>query len=254
MKTIFITGAASGIGHALAASFIGQPVKLVLTDIDLERLQASTQEIIAEHDCLLMAMDVTNPEQINLAVAAAIERFGRIDALISNAGVQHIAPLHELEYEDWQRVMRIHLDGAFLTTRACLPHMYQQGEGCVIYMGSVHSKEASPLKAPYVAAKHALLGLCKSVAVEGAEHGVRSHVICPGFVKTPLAEKQIPEQAATLGISEEEVVKRVMLGKTVDTEFTSYAEIAELTQFLINQQSLGLTGQSFMVSHGWHMQ
>jgi 3-hydroxybutyrate dehydrogenase len=149
----------------------------------------------------------------------------------------------------------IHLDGAFLTTRAALKHMYRDNRGgTVIYMGSVHSHEASPLKCAYVAAKHGLLGLARVVAKEGGEHNVRSHVICPGFVRTPLVDKQIPEQARELGISEEEVVRRVMLGGTVDGVFTTVEDVAETALFLCAFPSTALTGQSFVVSHGWYMQ
>jgi 3-hydroxybutyrate dehydrogenase len=152
-------------------------------------------------------------------------------------------------------MLAVHLDGAFLTTRACLRHMYAKGRGgSVIYIGSVHSKEASKLKAPYVAAKHGLIGLAKTVAKEGAEHGVRANVICPGFVRTPLVDKQIPEQAAALGMSEDEVIRNVMLKETVDGEFTTLDDVARCAAFVAGFQSNALTGQSLVVSHGWSMQ
>ena len=175
--------------------------------------------------------------------------------LVSNAGIQHIAPVVELALDQWRKLLAIHLDGAFLTTRACLRHMAHSGRGgSIIYMGSVHSKEASPLKAPYVTAKHGLIGLCKVVAKEGAAHGVRANVVCPGFVRTPLVEKQIPEQAKELGISEQEVIKNVMLKETVDGEFTTTEDVAEVTLFLAAFPTNALTGQSIVVSHGWFMQ
>jgi 3-hydroxybutyrate dehydrogenase len=146
------------------------------------------------------------------------------------------------------------LDGAFLTTRAALRQMYKQGGGSIIYMGSVHSKEASMLKAPYVTAKHGLIGLAKVVAKEGAKHGVRANVICPGFVRTPLVDKQIPEQADKLGISQEAVIKDVMLKETVDGEFTTLQDVAEAALFFAAFDSNALTGQSLIVSHGWFMQ
>ena len=150
-------------------------------------------------------------------------------------------------------MLAIHLDGAFLTTKACLKHMYARGRGSVIYMGSVHSKLASPLKAPYVTAKHGLIGLCKVVAKEGAAHGVRANVICPGFVRTPLAEKQIPEQMATLGLTEEQVVAS-MLKDTVDGEFTTVEDVAGAALFFAAAKTNAMTGQSLVVSHGWFMQ
>src|SRR5689334_25075917 len=151
-------------------------------------------------------------------------------------------------------MLAIHLDGAFLTTRAALRHMYKKNGGSIIYMGSVHSKEASVLKAPYVTAKHGLIGLAQTIAKEGAAHKVRANVICPGFVRTPLVEKQIPEQAKELGISEEDVIKKVMLKETVDGEFTTVDDVAEVALLFAAFPSNALTGQSLVVSHGWFMQ
>ena len=151
-----------------------------------------------------MAVDVTDEAQVDAAVQAGIKAFGNIDILISNAGIQIVHPIEEFSFAEWKKLLAIHLDGAFLTTRACVRQMIASKKGgSIIYMGSVHSKEASVLKAPYVTAKHGLIGLAKTVAKEGAKHNIRANVICPGFVRTPLVEKQIPEQAKTLGISEE---------------------------------------------------
>jgi 3-hydroxybutyrate dehydrogenase len=200
-------------------------------------------------------MDVTSERAVNDGVAAVVAAFGGVEVLVSNAGIQIVHPIEEFSYQEWKKMLAIHLDGAFLTTRACLPHMYGSGRGgSIIYMGSVHSKEASVLKAPYVTAKHGLIGLAKGVAKEGAKHGVRANVICPGFVRTPLVEKQIPEQAKTLGISEQDVVKKVMLKDTVDGEFTTVADVAEVALLFASFPSNALTGQSLVVSHGWFMQ
>ncbi len=175
---------------------------------------------------MAVAMDVTDEEQVEFGVGTTMAAWGRVDILVSNAGIQHIDPLVELSLANWRKVLAVHLDGAFLTTRACLRHMYAARSGSIIYIGSVHSKVASPLKAPYVAAKHGLIGLCKAVAKEGAEYGVRANVICPGFVRTPLVERQIPQQAKALGLSEEDIVKKVMLKDTVDGEFTTTQDVA----------------------------
>jgi 3-hydroxybutyrate dehydrogenase len=254
-KVALITGAASGIGKKIAEVFAQEGAKIVIADLDFEKAKLTATEIErAGGKALAVAMDVSNEEQVNEAVKNAIQHYGRIDILISNAGIQHIDPIDKLSYSNWKKILSIHLDGAFLTTRACLSNMYEHGNGCVIYIGSVHSKLASVLKAPYVSAKHALIGLCKVVAKEGAEHGVRSNVICPGFVRTPLVDKQIPEQAKTLGISEAEVIKKVMLKDTVDGEFTTVMDVAEVALFLAAFESNALTGQSFVVSHGWFMQ
>ena len=149
----------------------------------------------------------------------------------------------------------MHLDGAFLTTRACLRHMIRQGRGgSVLYIGLGPLGRGVAAQAPYVAAKHGLIGLARLVAKEGAAHGIRANVICPGFVRTPLVDRQIPEQARELGITEDEVVKKVMLRETVDGEFTTTEDIAEVAVFFAAFPSLALTGQSLVVSHGWHMQ
>ncbi len=199
-------------------------------------------------------MDVTDEASVQHGVDEVARRFGRIDILVSNAGNQIVHPLEEFPFEDWKKVLAIHLDGAFLTTKACLKHMYARKRGSVIYMGSVHSKEASPLKAPYVTAKHGLIGLCKVLAKEGAKHGVRANVICPGFVRTPLAEKQIPEQMAALGLTREQVIRDVMLKDTVDGEFTAIEDVAAAALFFAAAKSNAMTGQSLVVSHGWAMQ
>jgi 3-hydroxybutyrate dehydrogenase len=254
-RPALITGAASGIGKDIALLFAREGANVAIADLDGKAAQATASQIGASGGRAIgIAMDVTDEAAVSKGVAAMVEAFGGVEILISNAGIQIIHPLEEFSYGDWKKMLAIHLDGAFLTTRACLPHMYKAGRGSVIYMGSVHSKEASPLKAPYVAAKHGLIGLAKVLAKEGAAHGVRANVICPGFVRTPLVEKQIPEQAKTLGISEEDVVKKVMLKETVDGEFTTTDDVAQAALFFASFPTNALTGQSLVVSHGWFMQ
>jgi 3-hydroxybutyrate dehydrogenase len=255
-KVAIVTGAASGIGKEIARTFIAEGAKVVIADLNQAGAEATAAELGgADKRALGVAADVTNEAQVEAAVARTIAVFGRIDILVSNAGIQIVAPLDQFEFAKWKLLLAIHLDGAFLTTRAVLRQMYKQGTGgSIIYMGSVHSKEASVLKAPYVAAKHGLEGLAKVVAKEGAAHGVRCNVICPGFVRTPLVEKQIPEQAKELGISEEAVIKTVMLKDTVDGEFTTVEDVAQTALFFAAFNSNALTGQSLVVSHGWFMQ
>jgi 3-hydroxybutyrate dehydrogenase len=255
-KVAVVTGAASGIGKQIAKTYVDHGAKVAIADLDLGAAQAVAREFDPSGERVLaVAMDVTNEEQVDAGIDQVAERFGGIDVLVSNAGIQIVAPVDQFKFPDWKKMLAIHLDGAFLTTRACLKRMYAQGRGgTVIYMGSVHSKEASVLKAPYVAAKHGLVGLAKVVAKEGAAHGVRANVICPGFVRTPLVEKQIPEQAKELGISEEDVVKKVMLKETVDGEFTTVDDVAQTALFLATFPTNALTGQSIVVSHGWFMQ
>ncbi len=255
-KVAIITGSASGIGKEIALEYAREGARVVIADLALDAA-TKTAEAIAQNGgtALAVAMDVSNEEQVDAAVAKVIAAYGSIDILISNAGIQIISPIVDLSYDNWKKLLAIHLDGAFLTTRACMREMVKTGKGgTIIYMGSVHSHEASVLKAPYVAAKHGLLGLAKVVAKEGAKDNIRANVICPGFVRTPLVDKQIPEQAKVLNISEDEVIKKVMLKDTVDGEFTTTHDVAQTAIFLAAFPSNALTGQSIVVSHGWYMQ
>jgi 3-hydroxybutyrate dehydrogenase len=254
-KVAVVTGAASGIGKEIALLFAREGAKVAIADLDQQAAEATARELDASGKRAIgVAMDVANEDQVEAGIAKVIDTFGAIDVLVSNAGIQIVAPVVEFEFAKWKKLLAIHLDGAFLTTRAALRQMYKQNSGTIVYMGSVHSKEASVLKAPYVTAKHGLIGLAKVVAKEGAAHGVRANVICPGFVRTPLVDKQIPEQAKELGISEQDVIKKVMLKETVDGEFTTVDDVAETALFLASFGSNALTGQSIVVSHGWFMQ
>jgi 3-hydroxybutyrate dehydrogenase len=253
-KVAVVTGAASGIGKEIARLFAREGAKVVVADHNAKGADAVAQEIGA-HCAVGIPVDVSDEAQVDACFARTQDLFGHVDVVVSNAGVQSVAPIEQFEFSKWRQLMAIHLDGAFLTTRAALRQMYSSGGGgSILYMGSVHSKEASMLKAPYVTAKHGLIGLAKVVAKEGASHGVRANVICPGFVRTPLVDKQIPEQARELGISEQEVVHDVMLKETVDGEFTTVDDVAQAALFLVSFGSNALTGQSVVVSHGWSMQ
>jgi 3-hydroxybutyrate dehydrogenase len=227
-KSAIITGAASGIGKEIAIRFAREGAKVAVADLHQAAANAAAKEIrAAKGSALGVAMDVADEEAV----------------------------IDEFPFTEWKKMLAIHLDGAFLTTKACLQHMYRSGRGgSVIYMGSLHSKETSLLKAPYVTAKHGLIGLCKVVAKEGAKHKVRANFICPGFVRTPLVVKQIPEQAKAFGISEEEVIKKVMLKDTVDGEFTTLEDVVEAVLFCASFPSNAMTGQSLIVSQGWCMQ
>ena len=255
-KVCIVTGAASGIGKEIAMTYAREGAKVAIADMNLAAAQTAADDITkAGGSALAVAMDVTDEAQVNAAVAAVVAAYGGVDVLVSNAGIQIVHPVEAFPFADWKKMLAIHLDGAFLTTKACMPHMQASGRGgCIIYMGSVHSKEASVLKSAYVTAKHGLIGLCKTVSKEGGKHGIRANVICPGFVRTPLVEKQIPEQAKALGISEDDVIKKVMLKETVDGEFTTVQDVAEVALLFASFPSNALTGQSLVVSHGWFMQ
>ncbi|MGF6664950.1 3-hydroxybutyrate dehydrogenase [Paraburkholderia atlantica] len=254
-KVAVVTGAASGIGKQIALTLSAAGAAVAIADLNQDGANAVADEIRkGGGKAIGVAMDVTSEDAVNQGIDKVAEEFGSIDILVSNAGIQIVNPIENYSFSDWKKMQAIHVDGAFLTTKAALKHMYKDNRGgVVIYMGSVHSHLASPLKSAYVTAKHALLGLSRVLAKEGAAHNVRSHVVCPGFVRTPLVDKQIPEQAKEFGISEEEVIKRVMLGGTVDGIFTTVEDVAQTVLFLSTFPSAALTGQSFVVSHGWYM-
>ncbi|HBI82944.1 MAG TPA: 3-hydroxybutyrate dehydrogenase [Alcaligenaceae bacterium] len=254
-KVALVTGAASGIGRECAITMARQGAALVIADLNKEAAEVVVKEIVqAGGRAISVVMDVTNEAAVTAGVQAAVDKFGSIDVLVSNAGIQIVHPIEDFPYEDWKKIIAIHLDGSFLTTKAAIKHMYDSGRGgAIIYMGSVHSHEASKLKSAYVAAKHALLGLARVVAKEGGPRGVRANVVCPGFVRTPLVEKQIPEQAKAFNISEADVIRNIMLKDTVDGEFTTTADVANTVAFLAGFETNALTGQSITVSHGWSM-
>ena len=255
-KFALVTGAASGIGKACALKMAEQGAAIVIADLNLEKSREVANQIIAAGGkAIAIAMDVTNETEVFAGIDSAVATLGSIDVLVSNAGIQIIAPIEDYKFSDWKKMLAIHLDGAFLTTQAAIRHMYNSGRGgAIIYMGSVHSHEASKLKSAYVTAKHGLLGLARTVAKEGGTRGVRANVVCPGFVRTPLVDAQIPEQAAALHITEQEVIKNVMLKETVDGEFTTVDDVANTVAFLAGFETNALTGQSIIVSHGWHQQ
>jgi 3-hydroxybutyrate dehydrogenase len=255
-KVAFITGAASGIGKHIAEVYAAAGAHIAVADLNPDTAEATATELRGLGvKAIAIGVDVTDEVGVEAAVKRTVDELGGLDIMVSNAGIQIVAPLQDFTYANWKKLMAVHLDGAFLTSRAAMRQMIAAGHGgSIIFMGSVHSKEASMLKAPYVTAKHGLEGLTKVIAKEGAAHGIRANIICPGFVRTPLVDKQIPEQAQELGISEEEVIKNVMLKETVDGEFTTVEDVAQVALMFAAFPTNALTGQSMVVSHGWFMQ
>ena len=254
-KTALVTGAASGIGKEIAQAFAREGAKVAVADREAQAASAAAEEITrAGGAALAVGMDVTDEAQVDAGVSQAVEHFGALDVLVNNAGIQHIDAIVDLDFAHWKKLLAVHLDGAFLATRAAMRQMIKANQGgAILFIGSVHSFEASPRKAPYVASKHGIVGLARTVAKEGAPYGIRSNVICPGFVRTPLVERQIPELAEAMGLSETEVIQKVMLATTIDGEFTTTRDVAETAVFLAAFPSTALSGQSIVVSHGWHM-
>jgi 3-hydroxybutyrate dehydrogenase len=254
-KVALVTGAGGGIGRDIARAMARAGAAVAVADLVLEGAEETAGTIrAAGGQARAWVADVTDETQVDALVAKTIAELGGVDVLVSNAGIQTLGEIVDFSFAEWRRMLATHLDGAFLTTRACLRHMYASGRGgAIIYLGSVHSKEASRLKGPYVAAKHGVLGLARAVAKEGGPRKVRANVICPGFVMTRMVTQQFAALARDQGISEQEVVSRVLEATTVDGELTMTSDVAEVAVFLAGFPTMALTGQSIVVSHGWHM-
>ena len=254
MKSALITGAASGIGKACALNMAEEGSGVVVADINLDSAEKVADEIIAKGgSAVAVHMDVSKEDEVEAGFDVITDKFGSCDLVMSNAGVQIVHPFEEYPFEDWKKMMAIHADGAFLVSRAAYRRMKASGKGGrIVFTGSVQSFVGSKLKEPYNFAKHGVAGLAKAIAREGAEYGIYTYTICPSFIKTPLVEKQIPEQAESLGITEDEVVKNIMLRDTVDGVFTTVEDVADMLAFLAKDKG-ALTGQSLRLTHGWAM-
>ena len=236
-----------------AAVLHGLPRRLI-ADVNLAGAEALAAQLTAEGlSAMAVHMDVGSEEEVEAGFDKMMETYGSCDLVMSNAGVQIVHPFDEYPFSDWKKMMSIHADGAFLVSRAAFRRMKASGKGGrIVFTGSVQSFVGSKLKEPYNFAKHGVAGLAKAIAREGAEYGIYTYTICPSYIKTPLVEKQIPEQARDLGITEEEVVKNIMLRDTVDGVFTTVEDVANTLFFLSNDQG-ALTGQSLRLTHGWAM-
>lgn len=254
MKSALITGAASGIGRACAVRMAQEGYGTVIADVNMAAASALAEDLTAQGlSAAAVHMDVSSEQEVESGFDKMMKLYGSCDLVLSNAGVQIVHPFDEYPFEDWKKMMAIHADGAFLVSRAAFRRMKASGKGGhIVFTGSVQSFVGSKLKEPYNFAKHGVAGLAKSIAREGAENHIYAYTICPSFIKTPLVEKQIPEQAASLGITEEDVVKNIMLRDTVDGEFTTVEDVANALAFLSRDQG-ALTGQSLRLTHGWAM-
>ena len=253
-KSALITGAASGIGKACAQRMAQEGYGVVVADVNLPAAEAVARELTdAGLSAIAVRMDVSSEEEVEAGFDRMTDAYGACDLVMSNAGIQIVHPFDEYPLADWRKMMAIHADGAFLVARAAFRRMKASGKGGrIVFTGSVQSFVGSKLKEPYNFAKHGVAGLAKSIAREGAEYGIYTYTICPSFIKTPLVAKQIPEQAASLGITEEAVVKDIMLRDTVDGQFTTVEDVANALAFLANDQG-AMTGQSLRLTHGWAM-
>jgi 3-hydroxybutyrate dehydrogenase len=247
-KVALVTGAASGIGLAIVRDFAQQGIRVVLSDIDVERGHAVAEELSGVR---FQAADMTDPDDLQQLVSQTVAVEGHIDILVNNAGIQYVAPIPEFPEAKWRQIIEIMLTAPFLLTRAVLPAMYEHRWGRIINVASVHALRASAFKAAYVSAKHGLLGLTRVTALEGAEHGVTCNAVCPSYVRTPLVEKQIADQARVHGIPEAEVVAKIMVAEGAIRRLLEPAEVAQLVTYLCSDAASGITGSAQSIDCGW---
>ncbi|MGR4866659.1 3-hydroxybutyrate dehydrogenase [Caulobacter sp. LARHSG274] len=256
-QVAIVTGSTSGIGHALADALAAQGVNVVLNGLGEMTAIEKTRAALAEKhgvEVLYNGADMTKPGQIAEMVAAAKAEFGELDILVNNAGVQHVAPIEDFPTDQWDLIIAINLSSAFHATKAAVPIMKEQGRGRIVNIASAHGLVASPFKSAYVAAKHGILGLTKTVALETATFGVTCNAICPGFVKTPLVEAQITDQAKARGISEEAVMKDVILAAQPTKQFVTFEQLSGLLLYLVSEAGASANGASFAIDGGWTAQ
>ncbi|GCE31761.1 3-hydroxybutyrate dehydrogenase [Dictyobacter alpinus] len=247
-KVAIVTGAASGIGLAVARDLAAQGVRVTISDVDVEHGRAAAAEL---SDARFQAADMTKPDEVRTLVSSTIEVEGQVDILINNAGIQYVAPIVEFPEEKWRQIIEIMLTAPFLLTQAVLPDMYKRNWGRIINIASVHALLASPFKSAYVTAKHGILGLTRTTALEVAEHGVTCNAICPSYVRTPLVEKQIASQAKIHGIPESEVVEKIMVTEGAIKRLLEPVEVAQLATYLCSDAASGITGSAQTIDCGW---
>jgi 3-hydroxybutyrate dehydrogenase len=256
-KTALVTGSTSGIGLGIAEALAKRGANIVLNGFgdkaEIERLRARLTDS-CKVNVAYDGADMSKPDSIEAMMQAAIARFGAVDILVNNAGIQHVAPVDEFPVDKWNAIIAINLSAAFHTTRLALPGMKKKGWGRIINIGSAHALVASPYKSAYIAAKHGLAGLTKTVALEVAEQGITANAVCPGYVWTPLVEKQIPEQARMRGLTEEQVKRDVLLAAQPIKRFVTVEEVAELAVFLAGDAAASITGALLPIDGAWTAQ
>lgn len=251
-RTVLITGSSSGIGLALATRFAQQGYNLILNGIEPTAPQ-NALELAHQFNCdyLFEPADMRQPEAIRNFVQAGIDRFGSIDVLIANAGIQYVSPIEQFPEEKWNDILSINLSAAFHLAKAVWPGMKEQRFGRIIHMASAHGLTASPFKSAYVASKHGLIGLTKALALEGAEYNITVNAICPGYVHTPIVENQLADQMKAHHMTREEVIEKVMLAKQAVKEFVSVDLIVDMVMLLADERSSTITGTALSVDGGW---
>ncbi|HUG77137.1 MAG TPA: 3-hydroxybutyrate dehydrogenase [Burkholderiales bacterium] len=253
-KTALVTGSTSGIGQGIAQALAARGANIILNGFgDAAEIEALRSRIASEHGVTVryQAADMASAEAIAAMMRDAIAEFGAVDVLVNNAGIQHVAPVEDFPVDKWNAILAINLSAAFHTVRSAVPGMKARNWGRIINIASAHALVASPFKSAYVAAKHGIAGFTKTVALELAEHGITANAICPGYVLTPLVEKQIPDTARARGISEAEVVRTVLLAAQPTREFVTVEQVAALALFLAGDAAGSMTGAVIPIDGGW---
>ncbi len=251
-KVGIVTGGARGIGKAIALAMAEAGANVVIADLNEQAGEATARDLeVLGRRAFFQKTDVSKWKDAKRCVDATVDRLGRIDILVNNAGFQHVAPIQDFPEERWDLLIGVMLNGAFYLTKYAFPHMIRQRFGRIVNLGSTHGLVASPFKAGYVSAKHGLLGLTKVIALEGATHNINAVAICPGYVRTPLVEQQIADQAKAHGISEQEVMENVILAPQAVKRLLEPEEVAQLTVFLCTEQASGITGTHIAMDLGW---
>lgn len=247
-KVAIVTGAASGIGLAVAQDLASRGVRVTVSDIDVEGGRAA---VATMQGARFQAADMANSEQVQRLVAETIAAEGRVDILVNNAGIQYVAPIIEFPEAKWRQIIDMMLTAPFLLTKAVLPGMYERRWGRIINIASIHGLVASPFKVAYISAKHGLVGLTRTTAAEAGDYGVTCNAICPSYVRTPLVENQIADQARTYGMPESEVVEKIMLAKAAIHQLLEPDEVAQFATYLCGDAAKGITGSTLTIDCGW---
>jgi 3-hydroxybutyrate dehydrogenase len=253
-QVAIVTGSTSGIGHALADALAAQGVNIVLNGLgEMTAIEKTRGDMAKAHgvEVLYHGADMTKPGEIADMVTSAKAEFGRLDILVNNAGVQHVAPVDEFPTDKWDQIIAINLTSAFHAAKAAIPIMKAQGHGRIVNIASAHGLVASPFKSAYVASKHGVIGLTKTIALEVAQAGITANAICPGYVKTPLVEAQIADQAKARGLTEDEVMKTVILAAQPTKQFVTFEQLAGLLLYLVSKAGASVNGASLSVDGGW---
>jgi len=250
-KIAIVTGAGSGIGLAVARALLREGANVVIADLDATAGERSRDALVENGACRFVRTNVADSGDVQRLIAAAVDEFGRVDVLVNNAGLQHIAPVVDFPEDRWELLIGVMLTGTFLCAKYALPHMIRNKWGRVINIASVHAKVASPFKSAYISAKHGVLGFTKTVALEVAQHNITCNAICPAYVRTPLVDKQIAEQARRHNISPEDVITKIMTEPAAIKRLLEPDEVASFVLYLCSDAAAGITGAALDIDLGW---